>query len=572
MKSLHKGQNFIKGTSILFSALAFVKIIGALFKIPLNHVIGEAGMGYFGTAYTIYNPIFCLSTAGFPVAVSRMVSEYSSQDDRRKITLLHRLVIPLFLFLGFTGTLLMILGADPLICWMTPEDTYALPSIYVLAPGVFFSVLSSAYRGYHEGFCDMVSTAISQVLEAAVKLFLGLTLAWSILHFGMAEYAEKGCIAGKLFACREDAERFLIPYASAGAIFGVTSGAFLSFCFLWVYDRKYKHFFKRTVSLEKKELSDMRRALLRTALPIGLGSLSMNISSLVDTITLQNSLTGLMQNNSENLWQQYGRFLPVEENQLPIALFGCYTNAMTLFMLIPAFAQAVGVSALPNVTVAWTSGDTAALKQNIESVLRITVLFTFPAGFCLSLLSEPITMLLGFNPITGKILILLGLAAIFSALCTPIFSMLQAVGRMYIPVKLMLLGLVIKTSCNYVFISIPKINVLGAGAGSLLCYFCMIFLGLHCLIKASGVEISLAKIFLPSSCAGILGAFFGWWVYTALFDSAGGWVSILISLLAAILVWGGSVLILRVLRKEEVMLLPKGQKIAKILEKRHWIR
>ncbi len=576
-KQTGRQQGFLKGAAILLGALALVKVAGALFKIPLNGIIGDVGMGYFGTAYTIYNPIFCLATAGFPVAISRMVSERSALGRWGDVVRIQKLALPLFILMGIIGFLAMFFGARPFLEWINHEDIHALPAVWALAPAILFSVIGSVYRGYYEGLRNMTPTALSQILEAVVKLLLGLSLAWYVLDKGMEDYVNDGEIWGIAFSAESAAREFLIPYAAAGAILGVTAGSFLSFLFLWCYNRVHHKGIAGGVQLAASPSSSgsILKELLKTAIPVALGSLTVNLSSLVDTVSLQNCISGMMRMYPEAIIGQYGAFLnpaDLEQNRVPAALFGCYTNALTLFMLVPALTQAFGVSALPNVTAAWVSGDKRRLQKSIENVLRASVLFTLPAGLCLSVLSEPIASLLGFNPITGRILVLLGIASVFAAISTPVCSMLQAVGRMDLPVKLMGVGLIIKTACNWFLTSLPEVNVLGAGIGTLVCYFFLTFVGLYLLIANSGVKLRLGRVFAKPFAAAVLCAFGGFVVYQVLVFKASSLAAALASLAAAAGIWGVSVILLRIFSKSEVERLPGGQKIAKILENHRWIR
>ena len=124
-------QSFLHGALILLVAVAIVKVIGALFKIPLNLIITPVGMGYFSTAYNLYNPIFSLATAGFPIAIARLVSENYARGRFRDIRQIHKVSIPIFLALGLLAFCLMFFGAKPYVSYATDSgDMNALPAIY----------------------------------------------------------------------------------------------------------------------------------------------------------------------------------------------------------------------------------------------------------------------------------------------------------------------------------------------------------------------------------------------------------------------------------------------------------
>ena len=572
-----KQQGFLGGALVLLLAVAVVKGIGALFKIPLNAVIGDVGMGYFGTAYTLYNPVFSLATAGFPVAISRTASEWLARKRYRDVRRLHALSVPIFLLLGALACAFMLLAAPPFLSFINRGDQNALAAVYTLAPAVFFGSLSAVYRGYYEGLGDMRPTAFSEVAEAVCKLVIGLSASCFVMHRAMEEYSAAGTVFGSPVTSEEYARSAALPWAAAAALLGVTVGSVISFLVLWLTYRLRGDGITRE-QLARAPAPARRKtivaALVRTAVPVALGALAVNLSSLVDTAFLQNRMNALMQTDAETLLSQYGSFLRPEDiaqGRVPTALFGCYTNALTLFTIVPAMTQAFGISALPNVTAAWAGGSRVKLEHSVENVLRISALVTMPAGLALSVLADPIARLLGYNPISGRILVLLGLGAVFAAVNVPINSMLQAVGRIDLPVKLLCTGLVIKVGLNYVLTGIPEINVMGAGVGTLVCYFFLAFFGLAALGRETGLHMRLFRLFgKPLLCA-CLAAAAGWQTAALAHRLWPGRLEALPAMAVFLLVYGICVLLFRVLRRSDINALPGGEKIAKILEKHRWI-
>ena len=572
-----KQQGFLGGALVLLLAVAIVKGIGALFKIPLNAVIGDVGMGYFGTAYTLYNPVFSLATAGFPVAISRTASEWLARKRYRDVRRLHALSVPIFLLLGALACAFMLLAAPPFLSFINRGDQNALAAVYTLAPAVFFGSLSAVYRGYYEGLGDMRPTAFSEVAEAVCKLVIGLSASCFVMHRAMEEYGAAGTVFGSPVTSEEYARSAALPWAAAAALLGVTVGSVISFLVLWLTYRLRGDGITRE-QLARAPAPARRKtivaALVRTAVPVALGALAVNLYSLVDTAFLQNRMNALMQTDAEALLSQYGPFLRPEDiaqGRVPTALFGCYTNALTLFTIVPAMTQAFGISALPNVTAAWAGGSRVKLEHSVENVLRISALVTMPAGLALSVLADPIARLLGYNPISGRILVLLGLGAVFAAVNVPINSMLQAVGRIDLPVKLLCTGLVIKVGLNYALTGIPEINVMGAGMGTLVCYFFLAFFGLAALGRETGLHMRLFRLFgKPLLCA-CLAAAAGWQTAALVHRLCPGRLEALPAMAVFLLVYAACVLFFRVLRRSDINALPGGEKIAKILEKHRWI-
>ena len=188
-----ENRAFVKGALILMIANIAVKIIGALFKIPLNYLIGDDGMGYFGSAYTVYNWLFIVATAGFPVAISKMVSESRAKGNYKEAQNIFSVSFKLLLFIGIMGCALLYFGAEK--CAGIMANDGAALGIKALAPAILFVSVMSVYRGYFQGRQNMLPTAVSEVCEALGKLIVGYIGASVLLKYGL-EYASAGAVAG----------------------------------------------------------------------------------------------------------------------------------------------------------------------------------------------------------------------------------------------------------------------------------------------------------------------------------------------------------------------------------------
>ena len=583
MKTMHR-QSFLHGAVILVIAIAIEKVLGAIYKIPLNAVITSLGNGYFTSAYSIYSPIYSLATAGFPIAISRMVSESYTRGNYREIRQIHRASVRIFLLLGVLSFSAMMLLARPFTQYALRNDAQnALPAIYAIAPAAFFASMMSIYRGYYEGLRNMTPTAVSEVVESFCKLVFGLTAAVVIVQSGLKEYAASGTVYGIRMENAEYAKIATLPYAAAGAIFGVTIGGFFGFLYLFFYHKRHGDGLTQEMLRSSPAPLTMKSTasrLVRTAIPVAIGSLVINLSSLVDSALLQGRINDILSADSASLINMYADKLPEEylkPTQLASVLYGCFGSATTLFLLIPAFTQAFGVSALPSVTEAWTNGDRKQLHRSMETVLRTVAVITIPSGIGLSLFAMPIASLLYPNAnqapyIVGKILVILGLASTFAATETPIDSMLQAVGRVDIPVKLVVVGLIIKFVANYILVGIPSINVLGAGTGTLLCYLITTVMALYWLWRVTKIRINYFAVFFKPFLASVLSVGGAKLLYQVMSSVYSPKLSAVFCIFLAIVLYIVFVLWFRIINKNDISMLPKGQKILKILEKHHWIR
>lgn len=580
------GQSFLHGALILTAGMAVVKVIGALFKIPLKYNLGEYGMGLFNVAYNFYGPVFSLATAGFPVAVSRMVSENRSLGRWNDVRQVRRVAFPLFLTFGGMGMVLMTLLA-PLYCKKAIGNPNALAPVLALAPAILFACLGSVYRGYYEGLRDMVPTAVSEVAEALVKLALGLSVSRWVVSACTEEYASLGTVVSLRPASPDEAMFLTLSFAAAGAVLGVTCGSAAALLYLALRHRVRgdgadPRLYRAAPAPGTRR--DTAKRLLAITVPIAIGSIATNVAGLIDATFLQSRIAGVLEWESERLLSRFPGMIPemyLENPQsIPTYLYGCYTLAMTVYLLVPALTQAFGVSALPTVTEAWVGGNRRELKARIESVSRITALFCFPAGLGISALAAPIVRVLyggdGSSPIVAGVLTLLGAASLAAAMCTPFSSMLQAVGRADLPVKLLIFAMVIKLGLNWALCGLPEVNIYGAAVGTLVCYLFLAVAQFVCLRREAGVPLSAGRLFLrPLLCAVLCGlsaraCFSGVRALLPtgiLGEAAGLGVSILCG--GAVYVFG--LLLLGGVEKSDLRMLPKGQKIAKMLEKRGWI-
>lgn len=572
-----KKQSFMHGAVILTASMVIVNVIDAVFKIPLQWVIGADGFGYFNTAYFLFGPIYSLATAGFPVAISRMVSENYASHHFHDVRQVHRASIPIFITTGTIGLFIM-WACAPIYVNYVLKNTNSLLSMYMLAPAILFCCLSSIYRGYYEGMRNMYPTAISEVIEAICKLAVGLTTAIVVIQIGMHEYNTVGTVFGNAVKSEEYAKSALVPYAVAGAILGVTVGSLVSFLYLIISHRKNGIGFTEQeleASPPPRTLYFTAVKLIKTAIPIGLGSLAISVAGLIDATFLQTRLGVVMREHPLVLLNMYSGKIPnvnIDKNTVPGYLFGCYSIALTMFMFIPSITQAFSTSALPNVTNAWVRGSRSELKKNIEAAIRITALVGIPSGFGISVLARPIiSLVFGTNEIAARVLVIMGIGVIFASLSQPIFSMLQAVGRLDLPVKLLLIGLTIKVVLNYILSAIPQINVLGAGVGTLVCYVFVTVIALYLLCKETHIvpnfmSVLIKPLFASGFCA--VAAYFSQLLFCKFMPDR---IATCVAIVIGSIVYVIALLCVKAISHDDVSMLPMGQKISKVLEKHNWI-
>lgn len=582
-------QTFLKGAAILTVSMVIVKLFGLLDKILLANIYGmfgdsasSIGLGLYSNAFEVFNVIFTVATGGLPIAISRLVSQNMAQKRYKDVKLVHRISVPLFSIVGII-CFIIIIGASVPYATFVIKQPYSIPAMICLAPTVLFGCVASIYRGYFEGQRNMFPTAISEVIEAGVKLLAGTFLAYFIIVWGMDSYNNNGTFLWFTFSSSAEAEKTILSYSVAGAIIGISLGSILSFLFIFLKykiggDGIPKEYYQN--SIEARAKRDTFIVICKTAIPIATGTLVMSLGSLIDQIILQNVLLNIATQNPDALYSQYSQYYSDDVFfQQPItihtSLLGCYSSAITLMQLVNSVTQVFGSSATPNVTSAWTKGDKTELKRSINTVVRMTMMFTLPMAFGLCVLAHPIMGLIysdrALVDIGGNVLTLMGITTIFTAAITPVCSMLNAIGKVKLPMKIYTMCMLIKIGTTWMFVSIPEINIQGATTGSLIAYAISFVVGMYLLIKNSKVVPDFfgttVKPLIGSVFSSATAFFINMWLNNIIPQR----ISTIISVLAAIVVYFIVLLLMKTFTSTEIKFLPKGEKIAKVLEKWHLI-
>ena len=463
---------FFSGVLILTLSTILVKIIGLLYKIPMLHCLGSVGMGYFNAAYECYALISVLATAGLPIASSMMIAEARSRNDSRAhlcIRRVERVSLRIFVLIGITGTLLLLLGASPIAKLIGSPQT--APALMAVAPTVLFSCLSAAYRGYFQGFQNMRPTAISQLIEAVGKLVFGV-------RFGMWA-AAKG---------------MSLPYVAAAAMIGLSLGVAISAGYLFSCRLHHTAKGAAVTSTTQASLHCAKRPgivrppvqrLIRLAIPITLSSSVLSLTKVVDMTLILRRL----------------QHLGLEAEQAE-ALYGIYTTVtVPIFNLVPALLTSIALALIPTLSSDIEAGNRQAQRETVNAAMRITALLSIPAALALSLYSRPIIALL-FRvssedlDVSSGLLTTLSLSVAFAGLITTTNAILQAYGRTKLPIYSMLIGAATKLLCAAVLIGIPSINIYGAPLSTLICNSVIVGINLAMIAKHTGILDPLRKILL----------------------------------------------------------------------------
>jgi len=538
-----KQNSFFGGAAILAAGILIVKLIGMFYKIPLINIIGEAGAADFNNAYNIYAVLLTVSTAGLPVAVSKLVSEANALNRRNQVRRTFRLALVLFLTLGLISFLVMFFRADALAGMM--NDSKAAAGIRALAPAVVCVGCLAALRGYSQGHSNMAPTSVSQIIEALCKLVVGLGLAFWLVKQG------------------KDPD-----VAAAGAITGVTVGTVVALIYM-VLDFFLSRGREDTHGTDRPDSAGSILAnILKIAVPITLSSSMVGIVTVIDSSLVQGQLQSAL-----NLTEKASR-----------TLYGNYSGALNIYNLPTSLMAAITASVIPAVSAALARRDRRGAARITGSALRITALLSFPMGVGLFVLGTPIIRLLfpSLNvEVAGPLLSTLGVATPFVCMVLVCNSVLQAHGFINLPVIVMVLGGVVKIVNNYNLVG--AIGIAGAPVGNILCFGLALVLDLVVITRVIPNRPRLLPIFVKPAIASAIMGGAAWAVYGLLsriltaeqvneagetirvVSRMGNALGIFLAIAVAGVVYLVLVVAIRAISKDDLALMPKGDKLARLL-------
>ncbi len=550
MSHKNSTEDINKGAAILLLGTILSKLIGAFFKIPLssNAVLGDLGFGYFSSVYDLYTPVYMLALNGFPVAISKIVADYVANNRFSDVKSVFKISKKTFLSFAFICLVLLLLISFPLAS-ITDKTGKVFYCFIAALPSVLFCMASAVYRGYFEGLNNMTPTAISTVIEALGKLLLGLGFAYATVRLS-GDYA----------------------LSAAMALLGITVGNLISAIYLHICSKNKKHLNFNADALENS-LSDsykkIRNLLISVTVPIVLSALSGSVIGLIDSLLVRIQLTSYSQDAFSVLEDMYQSVIKeqsaligesIGNASLPTVLYGIRSKAYTVFNIVPTFTVAIGVSAIPVLTDAFSNNDKKRLITSLNSAFKLSSLIAFPAGFGIIALSGRIMALLygkgASAEIGGKMLFIYGIAAIFAGLAVTLGCILQALNKEKTALLNVFIGLVIKVILNLTLCTNPDINIFGAVFSTAVCYLIMVLLHIFTIVKYIAKPDLISVFLKPLSSAFVCGAVaygisnIGDSSFVTVLSIIGGGVSYIAVLL-----------LIKTFTYDDIIALPKGEKL-----------
>lgn len=489
---LKSKSKYISSAFLLLLTSVIVKVIGAVYKIPLTAFIGAVGRGYFAAAYNVYLPLHAILMGALPIALSRLISKYNALDNKRMLSSLKRGSTSVFAFAGFFGMLVILLAAKPYASLIasSPKSVY---TIYVLAPSLLFSCLAGCYRGYFEGFMNMQPTSVSQTVEALFKMIFGLVFAKYSMAYMIESYNLSGKVFGVALSGESEALSFIYPFTSAAAMLGVSLGSFISFIYVLIY-----YHINKNKALPRCSGKEGRGELIRFSFPIMLSCCVQSIFQFLDTASIQYSLGKLP---LKTLTDAFPYTANVKESDAVTYVFGIFSTALDFKNLVPGVTMALGICAVPAICAEFEANNTEKLKTLMTSVYKYTALLScFGGGFIAFASTDILKLFYSSSPdiVEGcnSLVTWFGLSVpVYSLASTAVFTV-QALGKPERSVFPYVISGIIRIVLNVALICYSDLVLFGAVVSGAVGYFVLFVMNVAITSKISKVKFEVKNVII----------------------------------------------------------------------------
>lgn len=529
-------KSFLQGAAVLAAAGLIVKVLGAAFKIPITNFIGDTGMASFIPAYNVYNFFLVFSTAGIPVAISKMVSENIAFGKYREAHRVFKLSRSLMLGIGILSFLITFSGAEAFANLVSlPEAALAMKSVSL---ALIFVPLMASYRGYFQGMQDMKPTAVSQIIEQGFRVAAGIALAYAMFQGTITSVLLDG----------------FSPQAkgAAGAALGAAVGAIGGLAFIVIlYYRRRKQLARR-IKAENKEEGESGKSILKKiaaiAVPITIGAAIMPIVGLIDVGVVSRRLmdAGLDPESARSLYGQLTGF------------------AGPLINFPQVLTQAVAVSLVPLIAAAYKKRDARYLQKNAAAGIRVALILGLPCSLGLMVLAKPILLLIypyqaDSAANAAPCLAVLSAGVVFLSIVQTLTSILQGVGKQMIPVVSLSMGVALKIVITWFLV--PLLGINGAAIGTVSAYLLASILNWLAVKRYTGLKCDLVTTVIKQAfCTGVM-ALCAVGSHKALYVLLGGsGIAVLIAILLAAFLYFILLIVTGAVTRQELLNLLKGKR------------
>ncbi|HEY8419960.1 MAG TPA: polysaccharide biosynthesis protein [Clostridia bacterium] len=520
-----KSHTFVYGAMVLGVCSFLAKLMGAIFRIPLTHILGAEGVGLYQMVFPLYALLLTISSGGLPSALSKIIAEFTAKgqkDMARKA-----LATALITLTAFGAVCALIILALHRVIAAAQGNEDAALSYIAIAPSIVLVAVISAFRGYFQGKQNMFPSALSQIIEQFVKMAAGLSLAFVLKGYGLT-------------------------MGVFGAIMGVTLSELAAMLvIIWQY---YKDKDRLKLIYPKGELKKYVKLIYAISIPMTISSIIMPITQLIDSVLVINILSKTFSAG------------------VSTALYGLFSGAVSSLVNMPVVLLiSISIALIPSIVASKAKGHIGSVEAKSSLALKLTILFSLPCFAGLLIYARPIIDFLyggGLKVgevneplIATRLLSIYSISVVFVSILSVTSSILQSLGYNFAPVKNLLIGAAIKIILNLILLNF--IGIYGAPVSSLVCYAVAMTLNLISLKKRVKVKIEIINFILkPIIAAGFMGlcAYYSYKLFCYAFDYR---LALLLGIALSAAVFLGLCLVMNILTEQEIADIPILKKLIK---------
>ena len=532
-----KKETFMQSILVLMVSQVMIKILGLLYKLYLTNKdgFGDTGNAIYNSGYQIYALLLAISSTGVPNAIAKLISERIAKGDKKGVNRVFKIAFFFFAFVGFIGSLILFLGAHYIanVLLQIPEAELTLVA---LSPSVFFVAIGSVIRGYFNGHQRMKITANSQTLEQVTKTLSTIIIVEVISMFFVQD----------------------VVIMAAGANLATTLSVFISFSYLY----RYYKFKKSDISVEmpevceepsyaKKSTKEIIKSIIAISIPISVSSLVSAVNKSIDSITAVRGLKTFL------------------SDEIAKFQFGIYTGKVDVLVGLPlSFNIAFATVLVPSISKLMAQKKKEDANKVVKFSLLATIIIGLPCTFGIMVFAEQILKLLYPNaPEGAQLLQITSLTIILMMMAQTINGVLQGIGKYRVPATALALGVIAKFILNLILIPIPSIGINGVAIGSIVCHIISFSIGFAVLKRSMKIKFDVNKFLIKPLLATAIMCLISYLAYLLLVQFISWKLSAIVAIILAVPIYALAVAIMKILDKEEIYRLPKGELIYKLLVK-----
>jgi stage V sporulation protein B len=549
MSTNKKKNSVLVQGAILAAASIFCRVIGLLYRSPLRSIIGDAGNGYYTTAYNIYTIILLIASFSIPLAVSKSISARLAKGEYRNAQRIFHGALVYAVVVGLAGFAVCYFGAPYLVA----GQSGAVPALRVLAPTIFFSGILGVLRGYFQGHSTMVPTSISQIIEQMLNAIVSVLAAYLMVR----SFTDVSTVALKL----QRASRGAMGSA-LGTGAGVAIGLLFCIVLYLMYRPKVKRQMRRDRTEQVESYGNIFKILILTITPVIFSTAIYNCSASIN----------------QSFFYQIMGFRGFDEITM-VTLYGIYGTQFNVLINVPiSMASALSSAIVPDISGKYAIGDQEGLAESIESAIKLNMIVMIPCAVGLTVLANPIIQLLfpGSSATASHLLMAGAITVAFSGLSTLSNGILQGLGKMSLPVRHAIIAIILQEIVMVPLLFFTDLGIYALVVAMIVFSLTMCILNARAIKKYAGYQQEFVKTFIRPLIASLFMGAAAWITYQGVHMVAkyignylGNAVSVMFAVLVAVLVYMVAVVKTKAVTEEEMMAMPKGYLIVRLCKKMH---